>query len=222
MLLLLRISLISLAVNLVLADQVVINQAVDQLLESAKIILRARGQDKIHVPKLDKTFEKTIMKKVKIKGEFHTSAGLFQDTASLHRTGDVTMNAQGNRLTLAASMGLSKLAIDFSHYDFKLLAIHSSGSLHAECNNNALSAVITLVHNGPQCTVELQHARIDNLGQFNVKMSGPDEFNQLGSVLFTWILNQFNDNIRALVNSHIESAIRDSLKKVDLCKMIPH
>ncbi|XP_073976292.1 uncharacterized protein [Rhodnius prolixus] len=218
----LRVLLLTLAVKLVLADQVVINQAIDQLLESAKIILRSRGQDKIHVPKMDKTFEKKVMKVVTIKGEFQTSEGLFQDTTSLHRTGDVTMNAQGNRLTLAASMGLSKLAIDFGHYEFSLLAIHSSGSLHAECNDNALSAEITIVHDGPKCSVELNHARIDRLGNFVVKMTGPDQLNELGSVLFTWILNQFNENIRSLVNSHIESAIRESLNKVDLCKMIPH
>ncbi|KAK9499665.1 hypothetical protein O3M35_002672 [Rhynocoris fuscipes] len=204
------------------ADQVVINAAVDKLLEEAKIILHARGQDKIQVPNIDKTIHKTLFGKVQVTGEFHSNGGLFQDTASLHRTGDVTMNAQGNTLTLSASMGLSKLAIDFAHYSFKLLAIHSEGSIHAECDQNAISAEIAIVHNGAKCTVDLHHAHIDSLGQFNVKMNGPDQLNEVGSLLFTWILNTFNDNLRAVINSHIESAIRDSLKKVDLCKMIPH
>nr|ATU83063.1 secreted venom protein family 5 protein [Pristhesancus plagipennis] len=214
--------LLSLFVNQLRADQIVINQAVDKLLEEAKIILHARGQDKINVPNLDKTIHKTIFGKIQVNGEFHSSGGLFQDLSSLHRTGDVRMNAQGNKLTLSASMGLSKLAIDFSHYSFQLLAIHSEGNIHAECDQNAISAEIALVHNGATCTVELHHAQIGTLEKFDVKMNGPGQLNEVGSLLFTWILNTFNGNLRSVINSHIEGAIRDSLKKVDLCKMIPH
>lgn len=82
------------------ADVATINEAVDQLLDSAKEVLRAKGQDKIQIPNLDKTIDKKIFGNVVIHGEFHASGGVFQDTTSIHRTGDVTMQTQGNKINM--------------------------------------------------------------------------------------------------------------------------
>ncbi|KAF6201793.1 hypothetical protein GE061_004188 [Apolygus lucorum] len=203
-----------------LADVAVINQAVDELLDSGREVLKSRGQDKIVIPNLDKTFDKKIWTTT-IHGEFHASGGLFQDTTSIRRTGDVTMKTEGNKLTLSASMGLGLLEVDFSHYSFQLLAIHSEGSIHAACTRNSINAVITIIRQGNQCNVQLDSAQIVDLGNFDVQMSGPGDLNKLGSLLFTWVLNQFNDLIRGQINHHIEDALREAMKKVDLCKKIP-
>ncbi|XP_024084821.1 uncharacterized protein LOC112127710 [Cimex lectularius] len=202
-------------------DQVVINDAVDQLLESARVLVKAKGRDKIKLPSIDKTFEKVVFKTVKIKGEFHASGGVFEDTTSLVRKGDVTMKTEGNKLTLGASLGFNRINVDYSHYSFKLLALHSEGSIHASCAKNAATVVLSIVHSGPNCTVELQRAQIDSLGSFDVKMTGPGDINKLGTVLFTWVLNQFDQLITTVINLQLEQTLSEALRKVDLCEKIP-
>lgn len=118
-------------------------------------------------------------------------------------------------------MGIGVLQVDFSHYSFKLLAIHSEGSIHAACSRNSINAVISVVRQGKQCNVNLKHANIVDLGGFDVRMDGPGDLNKLVNMLAPWILNHFNDLIRGQINNHLEDALREAMKKVNICDKIP-
>ncbi|CAB0005482.1 unnamed protein product [Nesidiocoris tenuis] len=198
-----------------LGDVANINEAIDQLLDSGRAVLRANGQDKIALPNLDKVIDKKIFGNAVIHGEFHANGGIFQDPTTIRRTGDVTMQTEGNKLTLTASLGMDLLAVDYGHYTFQLLAVHSEGSIHAACARNSLSAVITVVHDGNRCNAQLEHARVDDIGGFDVKMSGPGDLNKLGSLVIPWVLNQFDSLVKSTINGHLEDALRQAIKNVE-------
>lgn len=100
------------------ADTVVINEAVDQLLDSAKFVLVQKGQNKLALKDLTKNFNVKIFG-VNVPGTFTAAGGLVQDLATLHRTGDVVLTTEGPNMKLKFAMGFERLSLEYGSYNFK-------------------------------------------------------------------------------------------------------
>lgn len=202
-------------------DVVVMNEAVDQLLDSAKLALRLKGSNKIPMKNIEKTF-KTKIFGIEVPGKFATSAGYLEDLASLHRTGDVTMSTEGNTLKLRASMGFGLLHVFFNHYDFSYLSVASSGTMEVKTEGAAASATISVVRSGDKCVVSVDSASLDSMGKASAQLTGSSVLNKFVTMLLNFVLENFNDVIQKVANTKMTAAMREGLTKVDLCSKLPH
>ncbi|XP_014276360.1 uncharacterized protein [Halyomorpha halys] len=204
-----------------LADTVVINEAVDQLLDSAKFVLVQKGQNKIALKDLTKNFNTKIFG-VNVPGTFAASAGLVQDLATLHRTGDVVLTTEGAKMQLKFAMGFERLSLEYGHYDFKFMSIVSNGRIDVSTAGSSVAAAIGVLKDGTKCIASADSAQLVTLGETKITFTGPQVLNQFLSMVLNWVLENFDSTIKVVVNAKLQEALKAGLAKTDICARLPH
>ncbi|BES98329.1 Hypothetical protein NTJ_11144 [Nesidiocoris tenuis] len=197
-----------------------INSAVDVLLEVGKTMLDALNGGKIVLPDLNHVTEHKLLGAVVFSGEFHASGGSLSDLRTIKRTGDVTLESKGDDLILTASLGMDMLAVDYEKYHVVFEPLNSEGSIHAASARNSLTLVLVVVKDGDDCKINLDRATLDDIGAFDIKLNGPGDLNKLGSILFPWILNQFNKLVKEKINHHLGDILKKAVGEANICKEI--
>lgn len=87
-----------------------LNSVLDRLLETARADISGRGMQRVTLPDISEKLKQRVGP-IKISGTFVAFHGWAESLASLHRTGDAAMSAQGDKVVLDVPLGLTDLHI---------------------------------------------------------------------------------------------------------------
>lgn len=206
--------------GLVRGDTLVINEAVDQLLEGIREQVRAKNMDSIPVEEMSHTWSYR-WKIVHLTGHVDCWDGWVRSLLSIHRTGDVSVATDGNKLTLNIALGLGDLELGFEHCRFKAEHLFQvTQKISAKVDSNSVEAQITVIKNGEQCTVVLDRLALTNIGKISVNTGG-GVIHNIEDHLLDWIAKHIHDKVVNNLSEHLQDLARLNLARADLCHKIP-
>ncbi|XP_039286042.1 uncharacterized protein LOC111062378 isoform X3 [Nilaparvata lugens] len=196
----------------------VINKIVDELLKYSREAIIDANLDRIPVPDISKSF----VGPVGTQGHFLATNGSTAYLSTVHRTGNAHMISGKATVTLILNLGLERLTVDYDQYEAKYMNIGPRGKMRVTVDQNSIYAVLSLKYNLVDCTQELVTLIIDHFDGINVRMTGLDPFNWLLDDVVTWVASDFKDSIKLAIEQGLQQAIKEALKKYNICKYLPH
>ncbi|KAK9499668.1 hypothetical protein O3M35_002675 [Rhynocoris fuscipes] len=204
-----------------IADTVVLNQLMDQVIESMKMVINQAGMNEIKVPDMNNDWHYR-WHFVKLSGHANCHDGTAKSLASIRRTGDTTVTTSGNRAIVKVRLGLGDLELNFGRCQFKAKHLFSvSEHIKLQVNSNSIELQVSLTGQGKQCVASLDHVVLDQFGGVKVDTGG-GIIHKIEDKLIQWGTRHFHDNIVGMVNEKLADAVRKALPKIDLCSKIPH
>ncbi|KAL1124819.1 hypothetical protein AAG570_001440 [Ranatra chinensis] len=191
-----------------------LNHAVDVILDKAREAFTTDGQVVIPLVEINKPFGHGLL-----AGHFVAIGGYFKNPASLKRTGDVVIAKEGNSVSLQVALGLAVAEAGFDSYNLDLLNIHQSGKIHVQIAENSLSMKVSLFY-APRCSFKLDYVMFDRLGGIKVDITGLGAFQNLFNTLSKWLIDNFQDNLKAAVNKVLYDKLEKVIMKNKLCEKI--
>nr|ATU83062.1 secreted venom protein family 5 protein [Pristhesancus plagipennis] len=217
----LKLLLFTLLLSYCTADTVVLNQLMDQVLDSLRTVINQAGMNEIHTPDADYEWP-FKWHFVKITGHVNCRNGVARALASIRRTGDTTMTTQGNKATIRTRIGLGELGFYFGSCQLEAKHLFSyTHDIKGTVASNSIDLQISLTGQGPQCVASLDHVVLDQFGGLRVDTGG-GPVHRIEDRLIEWLSRYFHDQIVAAVNTALADSVTKALPKVDLCSKIPH
>lgn len=187
-------------------DGLVVNGLVDFIFRE----VLARVPDNVTLPGIE-----LIVKRWRIA----TGEGRLDGLSSVRRRGDATFWTDDNSTKISLDVSVRRLVVAFDRYELGAGKLGKlSGSLWASVATNRASVEITLVHE--PCSLRLTTARIIELSDFSVSVTGLKMLNKLLSGIISWIGNRYAEKVRSLLNSNIDSVANRILSQIKLCTVI--
>lgn len=217
----LRLLCLLCVVGAALADNVVLNQVIDQALVGLNAAINQAGKARIPVSDIRQDWPYK-WHRIKFTGHIHCWNGYAQNLATLQRTGDVIMATQGNSITLKVALGLGTLSAHFDSCQLKASHLFEvTQHLDTQVSSNSIEAQATLVKNGDQCTANLDFIRVGNLGKISIDTGG-NVFSKIEDHLLEWISSKFHGEVVNQINQILQDQGSANFPKADLCSKIPH
>lgn len=187
-----------------------VNGIVDQLLEAARGEIKTLNLDQVALPDITEKFKKKVGP-VHISGRFVATAGWAKSLSSIQRTGEATLNVDGDRIVVDVPLGVSDLQIGYN-YKAKLGKIGPSGHLTATVASNAVNLRASLLINDDVCSMGVDSLALTDLGRIKVHATGLGELNFLYSKIVTWVTAKLHDKVEEAV----QKGLRDAINKAGL------
>nr|ATU83064.1 secreted venom protein family 5 protein [Pristhesancus plagipennis] len=203
------------------ADTVVLNQLMDQVIESMKMVINQGGMNELTVPDMNNDWHYR-WHFIKLSGHANCHDGKARSLASLRRTGDATVTTVGNKAIVKVRLGFGDLEFNFGRCQFKAKHLFSvSQHIKVKINSNSVELQVSLTGQGPKCVASLDHVVLDQFGGVKIDTGGGIIHN-IEDKLLQWATRHFHDTIVGVVNDKLADAVRKALPKIDLCSKIPH
>lgn len=208
--------MISAATSLVFADQVEINELVDEIVAAVDESLQSSGSTTLALPDMEHDYKVAF-----VKGGVKATRGTLSDLSSLTRTGDALLDLNDLTATLTISMGLSSLELYYEHCRAWFGTLSTSEKLAVYVGENAIQAVVTLtIGSDSSCSTVLNSVTVTGFGDLTVDMLSLGDFKYIANHIADWIIEDFNDDIKSSVESTLYNIINTELASVDLCSII--
>uniref|UniRef100_A0A224XNT5 Uncharacterized protein n=1 Tax=Panstrongylus lignarius TaxID=156445 RepID=A0A224XNT5_9HEMI len=203
------------------ADTVVLNQLMDQVLDSLRTVINQAGMNELHIP--DSNYEwKYRWHFVKLTGHVDCRNGIARALASIRRTGDTTMTTQGNKAIIRTRLGLGELGFYFGSCQLKADHLFSyTHDIKGTVGTNSIDLEISLTGQGPRCVAAVDHIVLDQFGNLRVDTGG-GPIHRIEDRIIEWLSRYFHDKIVDIVNKTLAENVAKALPKIDLCSKIPH
>lgn len=183
-----------------------------------KIAIKEDDLDRIAVPDLNEEFSGPLGS----QGEFNASNGSVAYLSTVQRTGDASVKYSKLVTTLKLDLGLKELVVDYNKYKAKYLNVGPTGKMRATIGQNSIYAVFYFYYNLHNCTEELGYLIMDRFDDIDVRLTGLDPLNWLLDYIGTWVVKDFHDNIKNLIEENLKIAVNSALTKYNICKYLPH
>lgn len=193
------------------SETMVINQLVDTIIkEVAKKI-----ETDVPIPQLEKVFHVGFLEL-----GLNATAGGFSDLSTIKRTADATMELGEEAITVSLPLCLESMKIEFSVCEVWLDDSSVTDKLTVTIGKNAIQASISVVSEDESCQIVVQSAELTLLDDIGISMKKLGEEEMVSEKLINWILEHFNNKVRAAVELKLMAALTSEIEKINLCEYI--
>ena len=176
-----------------------LNKIVDDMLDTLRVDLIERGNDRISIPDVHETFKKKVGF-VTVKGEFEGENGWVKNLSTVHRTADVLASSGGRTISVSCGFGFGDLQLGYDSYTAKFMSLKTRGKISGTVAKNSILLNATVTWTSHTCNVTMDELALNQFGGIDVEVTG------LG--FMNWLLSKISD----LALHHFKSEIKDRLE----------
>lgn len=191
------------------------NDYVDSILENIRNYIEENGLQQIDIPDIEQGFEQNILGLI-IHGSFAALGGTARDLSTINRTGDCNLDISSTgALVVSGYLGLGVLHLEWERYVIEFQNLEISGELTADVGQNSIFLQVEIVLT-PQLNITLVDFRIEQADDIEIEITGLGIFSWLFSLIVTWVVDLFHDQIIGLLESQLRTIIEELLPNIDI------
>lgn len=193
-------------------NQLVINTLLDLVIDDITENLSDSSATTIPLPDLEGSFKESFFSM-----GVNATNGVFSDLSTLARSGDASLVLTDNAATINVSVTVGTMQVTYEDTTIWLGENSVSDTLSVKIGENSVGVVISLVVLDEGCQITLDSATVGELGDFDLEMNSLGDQAIVIAALTNWIIENFNNKIKTLVEERIASLIQAELNTLDLC-----
>ncbi|XP_014256149.1 uncharacterized protein LOC106670382 [Cimex lectularius] len=199
------------------------NDLVDMFIDSAKEYAMEYHMDKIKLPNVNWTLNKTKVGPWVLTGFVQTVNATAWNTTSMKRVGDAVVLTPGeNDLVVALNVSFDTLAAHFDVFNFDIGIPKSTGGLALAIKKNQVAVQFTVIDDiSGFCNVTVDRAEVTSLGGIALQLLPPSAWNTLKDDVFNAYLNEYAVGVQQAANQYLKSILQMYVDQMDLCQYIP-
>lgn len=196
-------------------NQLVINTLLDLVIDDITENLSDSSATTISLPDLEGSFKESFFSM-----GVNATNGVFSDLSTLARSGDASLVLTDNAATINVSVTVGTMQVVYEDTTIWLGENSVSDALSVKIGENSVGVVISLVVLNEGCQITLDSATVGELGDFDLEMNSLGDQAIVIAALTNWIIENFNNKIKTLVEEKIASIIQAELSTLDLCSYL--
>lgn len=196
-------------------NQLVINTLLDLVIDDITENLSDSSATTISLPDLEGSFKESFFSM-----GVNATNGVFSDLSTLARSGDASLVLTDNAATINVSVTVGTMQVTYEDTTIWLGENSVSDALSVKIGENSVGVVISLIVLDEGCQITLDSATVGELGDFDLKMNSLGDQAIVIAALTNWIIENFNNKIKTLVEDRIASVIQAELSTLDLCSYL--
>lgn len=185
-----------------------LNKIVDDMLDTLRVDIIERGDDRISIPDVHETFKKKVGF-VTLKGEFEGENGWVKNLSTVHRTADVLMSSGGRTISVSCGFGFGDLQLGYDKYTAKFMSLKRRGKIRGTVANNSVLLNATVTWTSDACNVTLDELALNQFGGIDVEVTGLGFMNRLFSKISGLVLHHFKSEIK----DRLEYTLREETER---------
>lgn len=196
-------------------NQLVINTLLDLVIDDITENLSDSSATTISLPDLEGSFKESFFSM-----GVNATNGVFSDLSTLARSGDASLVLTDNAATINVSVTVGTMQVTYKDTTIWLGENSVFDALSVKIGENSVGVVISLVVLDEGCQITLDSATVGELGDFDLEMNSLGDQAIVIAALTNWIIENFNNKIKTLVEEKIASVIQAELSTLDLCSYL--
>lgn len=208
----LLVSSVSIPAN---GNQLVINTLIDLMIDDVTENLSDSSATTVSLPNLEGSFKESFFSM-----GVNATNGVFSDLSTLARSGDASLVLTDNAATINISVTVGTMQVVYEDTTIWLGENSVSDALSVKIGENSVGVVMSLLVLDEGCRITLDSATVGELGDFELEMNSLGDEAIVIAALTNWIIENFNNKIRTLVEEKIASIIQAELSSLDLCSYL--
>lgn len=196
-------------------NQLVINTLLDLVIDDITENLSDSSATTIPLPDLEGSFKESFFSM-----GVNATNGVFSDLSTLARSGDASLVLTDNAATINVSVTVGTMQVVYEDTTIWLGENSVSDALSVKIGENSVGVMISLVVLNEGCQITLDSATVGELGDFDLEMNSLGDQAIVIAALTNWIIENFNNKIKTLVEEKIASVIQAELSTLDLCSYL--
>lgn len=196
-------------------NQLVINTLLDLVIDDITENLSDSSATTIPLPDLEGSFKESFFSM-----GVNATDGVFSDLSTLARSGDASLVLTDNVATINVSVTVGTMQVVYEDTTIWLGENSVSDALSVKIGENSVGVMISLVVLDEGCQITLDSATVGELGDFDLEMNSLGDQAIVIAALTNWIIENFNNKIKTLVEERIASVIQAELSTLDLCSYL--
>lgn len=197
-------------------NQLVINTLLDLVIDDITENLSDSSATTVSLPDLEGSFKESFFSM-----GVNATNGVFSDLSTLARSGDASLVLTDNAATINVSVTVGTMQVVYEDTTIWLGENSVSDTLSVKIGENSVGIVISLlVLDEGGCQITLDSATVGELGDFDLEMNSLGDQAIVIAALTNWIIENFNNKIKILVEEKIASVIQAELSTLDLCNYL--
>lgn len=196
-------------------NQLVINTLLDLIMDDITENLSDSSATTVSLPNLEGSFKESFFSM-----GVNATNGVFSDLSTLARSGDASLVLSDNAATINVSVTVGTMQVVYEDTTIWLGENSVSDALTLKIGENSVGVVISLLVLDDGCQITLDSATVGELGDFGLEMNSLGDETIVIAALTNWIIENFNNKIKTLVEEKIASVIQAELSTLDLCSFL--
>lgn len=196
-------------------NQLIINTLLDLVIDDITENLSDSSATTIPLPDLEGSFKESFFSM-----GVNATNGKFSDLSTLARSGDASLVLTDNAATINVSVTVGTMQVTYEDTTIWLGENSVSDALSVKIGENSVGVMISLVVLDEGCQITLDSATVGELGDFDLEMNSLGDQAIVIAALTNWIIENFNNKIKTLVEERIASVIQAELSTLDLCSYL--
>lgn len=196
-------------------NQLIINTLLDLVIDDITENLSDSSATTIPLPDLEGSFKESFFSM-----GVNATNGVFSDLSTLARSGDASLVLTDNVATINVSVTVGTMQVMYEDTTIWLGENSVSDALSVKIGENSVGVVISLVVLDEGCQITLDSATVGELGDFDLEMNSLGDQAIVIAALTNWIIENFNNKIKTLVEERIASVIQAELSTLDFCSYL--
>lgn len=157
---------------------------------------------------------------VEVEGSFEAKEGSLKNLSTIYRTQDASLVESGGKVIMDVHLGLKDLEIYFNHYRITFFNIDETGTVKMGVGSNSVHLQLAITYNS-ECLVTLTELKFDELGDFNISLTGLSVLDSFADNISEWILNTFKNLYIPTLERSLFTEMSKAVADADICHYLP-